>query len=84
MRLRFEVLLEKARGMMEHTLTMAEREGEKSSWVVRAREAKARIELAEQAEREALARLPYTKQELQAVLEELGQKAKAKAKKSQP
>jgi tetratricopeptide (TPR) repeat protein len=84
MRLRFEVLLEKARGMMEHTLSMAEREGEKSSWVLRAREAKARIELAEKAEREALARLPYTKQELEAVLEELGQKAKAKAKKSQP
>jgi tetratricopeptide (TPR) repeat protein len=80
MRLRFEVLLEKARGMMEHTLAMAEREGEKSSWVERAREAKARIEAAEQAEREALARLPYTKQELQAVLDELGQKAKAKTK----
>ncbi len=80
MRLRFEVLLEKARGMMEHTLAMAEREGEKSSWVARAREAKARIEAAEQAEREALARLPYTKEELQAVLDELGQKAKAKNK----
>jgi len=65
---------------MEHTLAMAEREGEKSSWVARAREAKARIEAAEQAEREALARLPYTKQELQAVLDELGQKAKAKNK----
>lgn len=80
MRLRFEVLLEKARGMMEHTLAMAEREGEKSSWVARAREAKARIEAAEKAEQEALARLPYTKQELQAVLDELGQKAKAKNK----
>jgi tetratricopeptide (TPR) repeat protein len=84
MRLRFEVLLEKARGMMEHTVAMAEREGEKSTWVERAREAKARIELAEKAEREALARLPYTKEELQAVLDELGQKAKAKSKKSQP
>lgn len=83
MRLRFEVLLEKARGMMEHTLSMAEREGEKSSWVARAREAKARIEAAEQAEREALSRLPYTKQELQAVLDELGQKAKAKTKSNQ-
>jgi tetratricopeptide (TPR) repeat protein len=80
MRLRFEVLLEKARGMMEHTIAMAEREGEKSSWVERAREAKIRLELAEQAEKEALARLPYSKQELQAVLDELGQKAKAKPK----
>jgi tetratricopeptide (TPR) repeat protein len=80
MRLRFEVLLEKARGMMEHTVAMAEREGEKSSWVERAREAKQRLELAEQAEKDALARLPYSKQELQAVLDELGQKAKAKTK----
>ena len=35
---------------------------------------------AAQAERDALSRLPYTKQELQAVLDELGQKAKAKNK----
>jgi hypothetical protein len=83
MRLRFEVLLEKARGMMEHTLAMAEREGERSSWVERAREAKVRIELAEKAEKEALARLPYTKQELEAALEEIGQKAKAKTKANQ-
>jgi tetratricopeptide (TPR) repeat protein len=80
MRLRFEVLLEKARGMMEHTVAMAEREGEKSTWVDRAREAKDRIAAAEQAERDALARLPYTKQELQEVLDELAKKAKAKAK----
>jgi hypothetical protein len=78
MRLRFEVLLEKARGMMEHTLAMAEREGETSSWVERAREARARIELAEKAEKEALARLPYTRAELEAALQEIGRKAKAK------
>jgi tetratricopeptide (TPR) repeat protein len=84
MRLRFTVLLEKARGMMEHTLAMAEREGERSSWVTRAREAKARLELAEKAEADALARLPYTKAELQAALDEIGQKAKAKTKVKPP
>ena len=84
MRLRFEVLLEKARGMMEHTLSMAEREGERSSWVDRAREAKARIELAEQAEKDALSRLPYTKAELEAALEEIGRKAKAKPRTKKP
>jgi tetratricopeptide (TPR) repeat protein len=78
MRLRFEVLLEKARGMMEHTLAMAEREGEKSGWVQKAREAKARLELAEKAERDAIARLPYTRAELQAALDEIGQRARAK------
>ena len=83
MRLRFEVLLEKARGMMEHTVAMAEREGEKSSWVERAREAKARLELAEQAERDAIARLPYTRAELQAALDEIGQKAKGKTRSNQ-
>ena len=80
MRLRFTVLLEKARGMMEHTLAMAEREGERSTWVARAREAKARLELAEKAEADALSRLPYTRAELQAALDEIGQRAKAKAK----
>ena len=83
MRLRFEVLLEKARGMMEHTLAMAEREGERSSWVERAREAKTRLELAEKAQKEALARLPYTRAELEAALVEIGQKAKAKTKQIQ-
>ena len=79
MRLRFEVLLEKARGMMEHTLAMAEREGEKSSWVARAREAKARLERAEREEEEAIARLPYTRAELEAALTEIGQRASAKS-----
>jgi hypothetical protein len=83
MRLRFEVLLEKARGMMEHTLAMAEREGERSSWVERAREAKTRLELAEKAQKEALARLPYTRAELEAALTEIGQKARAKTKQIQ-
>jgi tetratricopeptide (TPR) repeat protein len=78
MRLRFEVLLEKARGMMEHTLAMAEREGETSSWVARARDAKAKLELAERAEEQAIARLPYTRAELEAALVEIGQRAKAK------
>jgi hypothetical protein len=79
MRLRFEVLLEKARGMMEHTLAMAEREGETSSWVARARDAKAKLELAERAEEQAIARLPYTRADLEAALVEIGQRAKAKA-----
>ena len=47
--------------------------------VERVREAKTRIELAEKAEKEAIARLPYTREELQAVLDELGQRAKQKA-----
>jgi len=62
---------------------MAEREGERSSWVERVREAKTRLEISEKAEKEALARLPYTRAELEAALTEIGQKAKTKTRQTQ-
>lgn len=68
MRLRYSVLLDKARGMMEHTLSMARRTGEDSAWVERAERAKLEIERAQAAEQAALERLPYTRAELQAAL----------------
>jgi hypothetical protein len=71
MRLRYSVLLDKARGMMEHTLSMATRTGESSSWVARAEQAKRDIERAQAAEQAALDRLPYTRAELQAALDRL-------------
>ena len=40
MRLRYSILLQKARAMMEHTLSMTERTGERSSWVFKAEAAK--------------------------------------------
>jgi tetratricopeptide (TPR) repeat protein len=76
MRLRYSVLLTKAKGMMEHTLDMARRTGESSSWVERAEQARRDIEKAEAAEQAALDKLPYTREELQAALDRLakGQK----------
>ncbi|HVJ17551.1 MAG TPA: hypothetical protein VM686_19120 [Polyangiaceae bacterium] len=71
MRLRYSVLLAKARGMMEHTLSMASRTGESSAWVERAQQAKAEIERAQAREQAALDRLPYSRAELQAALDRL-------------
>ncbi len=71
MRLRYAVLLSKAHGMMEQTLSMATRTGEASPWVARAEQAKLEIERAQAAEQTALDRLPYTRQELQAALDRI-------------
>jgi tetratricopeptide (TPR) repeat protein len=71
MRLRYSVLLEKARGMLEHTLAMAEREGERSEWVEHTRKSLAAIRRAEEAEAAALARLPYTRADLEDMLAEI-------------
>lgn len=71
MRLRYAVLLTKAKGMMEHTLAMARRTGETSSWVTRTEEALRDIEKAEAAEQAAIDKLPYTRAELEAALERL-------------
>jgi hypothetical protein len=71
MRLRYSVLLDKALTMMEHTIFMAERTGEHSEWIARARDAKARIELARAREAEAIGRLPYSRDQLKQALARL-------------
>lgn len=78
MRLRYSVLLEKGLAMMEHTLTLAERTGEKSEWVRRAADAKQTLEASVRAEQAALAKLPYSRADLEKALENLAVK-KAKA-----
>jgi tetratricopeptide (TPR) repeat protein len=82
MRLRFSILQEKALTMMDHTIRMAERTGEKSEWVARAREAKRRLEAGLVREKEALSRLPYTRDELQQALDTLGERVRAEKKMS--
>jgi tetratricopeptide (TPR) repeat protein len=79
MRLRYSVLLEKARTMMEHTITMADREKERSPWVERARQSLLDIRAAEQREQAALARLPYSRADLEGVLADLKKRAQARA-----
>jgi tetratricopeptide (TPR) repeat protein len=71
MRLRYSILLTKALTMMEHTLNMAKRTGERSQWVSKAEEAREKIERTVRAENAALDRLPYSRAELQAALDDL-------------
>ena len=83
-RLLYSVLLEKAHGMLDHTLAMAEREHERSAWVERARTALRGIQDAERAEAQSLARLPYTRAELEEALARLRAEARDKAAKGRP
>lgn len=79
MRLRYRVLLEKGLAMMDGTVRLGERTGEKTAWIARAREAKAQLERALAEEKAALAKLPYTEQELRDALDRLKASAKAPA-----
>lgn len=73
MRLRYSILLTKARAMMEHTLAMAARTGEKSEWVLKAEQADVELGRSIAAEDASIARLPYTRAELQSALDDLAQ-----------
>jgi hypothetical protein len=84
MRLRYSVLLEKARGMLEHTLAMAERTGERSAWVSRAQQTLAYIDEAEARERASLDRLPYSRQDLEDALAEIQKQAKERRGRRNP
>jgi tetratricopeptide (TPR) repeat protein len=75
MRLRYSVLVSKALTMMEHTLTMAERTGEDSDWVRRSAAAKVELERALQEEQAALARLPYSRADLEQALKDIERRA---------
>jgi len=72
MRLRYSILLDKAKAMLDHTVAMAERTGEQSAWVLKSRQARDTLARATEEERQALARLPYTKEQLQAALDSFG------------
>jgi len=76
MRLRYSVLVQKALNMMKHTLAMAERTGEQSEWVNRARAAEKDLERRLRDEQAAIDRLPFSRQALEYALE--GLKAKPK------
>jgi tetratricopeptide (TPR) repeat protein len=65
MRLRYRVLLEKGLRMMDGVVRMAERTGEASVWIGRAKEARTQLERALADEKAALASLPFTEAELQ-------------------
>ena len=77
MRLRYRILLEKGLKMMEGTVKMAERTGESSGWVARARDAKKDLEQSLAEEKAALAKMPFTEDEVRAAMEKLKAKVAA-------
>jgi tetratricopeptide (TPR) repeat protein len=78
MRLRYRILLEKGLKMMEHTVMLGERTGQSSPWIARARSAKKELETALATEKEALAKMPFTEDEMREALEDLKKKAPPK------
>jgi len=80
MRLRYSVLVQKALNMMKHTLTMAERTGEKSEWVERTKQAEQDLAQRLVQEEAAIDRLPYSRQALEFALLRLQAAAVGKGK----
>ncbi|NUO54046.1 MAG: hypothetical protein HOV80_34810 [Polyangiaceae bacterium] len=78
MRLRYRILLEKGLKMMEHTVMLGERTGEASPWIARAKSAKKELETALATEKDALAKMPFTEDEMREALEDLKKKAPPK------
>jgi hypothetical protein len=76
MRLRYSILLAKASSMMEHTVAMARRAGERSAWSGRAEAALHELATAREREERAIDALSYTRPQLQAALDDLEKKYK--------
>lgn len=84
MRLRYAVLLRKGLAMMEHTLALAERTGERSEWISRAGASKAALERSIREEDAALDKLPYSRAELEQALEEVGKRNSRRSREAHP
>lgn len=69
MHVRYRVLLEKGLEMMKRTLALGEKTGVASAWMKRAESAKSEMEKALDEEKAALAKMPFTEEELQKALE---------------
>lgn len=74
LRVRYSVLLKKGLAMMEHTLAMAERTGEASAWVSRAKQARDDLQAAYVAEQAAVDACPYTKADIEQVLADIARR----------
>jgi tetratricopeptide (TPR) repeat protein len=78
LRLRYSVLLSKAVTLLEHTLAVAARTSEQSSWVALARDACGRLKDSASREQTALSLIPYSRAQLEAALENLRKSRNAK------
>lgn len=77
MRLRYSILLRKSLGMMEATVALLERTHQASRWREKAQEALEEIRAAQAAEEQAIDALPYSRAQLQQVLDEMAEKEKS-------
>lgn len=75
-RLRYSILLHKAVAMMRATVAMLERTNEQSRWREKAVESLRQIEKSEQQEAAAIDALPYSRSQLQQVLDEMSARAR--------
>jgi hypothetical protein len=78
LRLRYSVLLEKALGMMDHALALADRARDDTSWVELARETRAELKASLVKEEAALRKVTYSREELKSALDNLGKEPKAR------
>ncbi len=75
MHIRFRVLLEKGLREMQQTVALGERTSDSSSWVTRAEEALADMQLALADEKAQIERMPFTEGEVKQALETLQKRA---------
>ncbi len=75
MHVRYRALLDKALIMLNTTLEVADRVGDKSTWVTRGREAKSQMESAIAAEKAEIAKFPFTEEEIEKALRIMQDKA---------
>lgn len=71
LRLRYSILLTKAASMLRATLALQDKDRAPGVWAARAKQTLADIEAAEREEQRALSLLPYSKAQLQQVLDDL-------------
>jgi len=75
MHVRYRVLLEKGLREIEQTIALGERTSDSSSWIARARDAKAAMQAALADEREQIAKLPFREAEVQKALDLMKKRA---------
>ena len=75
MHIRYRVLLEKGLREIEQTVALGERTQDSSSWISRAREARAEMQTALADEKAQIERMPFTEEEVAKALDLLGKKA---------
>jgi hypothetical protein len=77
MHVRYRVLLEKGSDMMIRTVALGEKLNDASTWLTKAQATKLEIDKAIAEERETIAHLPYTEEEVQKALDILKKKVEA-------